>query len=114
MGDRKDPMQKKETGSKMKSAAEGDRSAGRIGPESAAGHSTVYFSTASKDGGIAPEFGYFKFSPHKIVVPRLLEGRLDLASWVESIEPQLEIARVKRFVDGSTEAPPVVDASRYA
>ncbi|GJP52869.1 hypothetical protein CLOM_g11955 [Closterium sp. NIES-68] len=82
----------------MKSAVEGDRSAGRVGAGSAADHSTIYFSTASREGGIAPEFGYFKFSPDKIVVPRLLEGRHDLASWVNSIVPQLEIAQLKHFV----------------
>ncbi|CAI7750045.1 unnamed protein product [Closterium sp. NIES-53] len=56
------------------------------GPSWTANASTV------RDGGIAPEYEYFKFSPDKIVVPKLLEGRHDLATWVESIEPQLEIA----------------------
>ncbi|CAI7881167.1 unnamed protein product [Closterium sp. NIES-53] len=56
------------------------------GPSWTANASTV------RDGGIAPEYGYFKFSPDKIVEPKLLEGRHDLTTWVESIEPQLEIA----------------------
>ncbi|CAI7816978.1 unnamed protein product [Closterium sp. NIES-54] len=56
--------------------------------------------------GIAPNYGFFKFTPEKIVVPRPLEGRHDLSTWVESIEPQLEIAQLKRFIDGTTPAPP--------
>ncbi|CAI7891238.1 unnamed protein product [Closterium sp. NIES-54] len=60
----------------------------------------------TRDKGIAPNYGFFKFTPDKIVVPRPLEGRHDLSTWVESIEPQLEIAPLKHFIDGTTPAPP--------
>ncbi|CAI7844942.1 unnamed protein product, partial [Closterium sp. NIES-53] len=40
-------------------------------------------------GGIAPTCGYFKFSPDRITVAPL-QGRRDLITWRESIEPQLE------------------------
>ncbi|CAI7904629.1 unnamed protein product [Closterium sp. NIES-54] len=60
----------------------------------------------SRDEGIAPNYGYFRFTPDKIVVPRPLEGRHDLSTWTESIEPQLEIAQLKRFIDGTTPIPP--------
>ncbi|CAI5537307.1 unnamed protein product [Closterium sp. Naga37s-1] len=60
----------------------------------------------SRDEGIAPNYGFFKFTPDKIVVPRPLEGRHDLSTWTESIEPQLEIAQLKRFIDGTTPIPP--------
>ncbi|CAI7876225.1 unnamed protein product, partial [Closterium sp. NIES-53] len=60
----------------------------------------------SRDEGIAPNYGYFRFTPYKIVVPRPLEGRHDLSTWTESIEPQLEIAQLKRFIDGTTPIPP--------
>ncbi|CAI7806945.1 unnamed protein product, partial [Closterium sp. NIES-53] len=60
----------------------------------------------SRDGGIAPNYGYFRFTPDKIVVPRPLEGHHDLSTWTESIEPQLEIAQLKRFIDGTTPIPP--------
>ncbi|CAI7890276.1 unnamed protein product [Closterium sp. NIES-53] len=61
----------------------------------------------SRDEGIAPNYGYFRFTPDKIVVPRPLEGRHDLSTWTESIEPQLEIAQLKRFIDGTTPIPRV-------
>ncbi|CAI7797361.1 unnamed protein product [Closterium sp. NIES-54] len=60
----------------------------------------------SRDEGIAPNYGYFRFTPDKIVVPRPLEGRHDLSTWSESIKPQLEIAKLKRFIDGTTPIPP--------
>ncbi|CAI7872169.1 unnamed protein product, partial [Closterium sp. NIES-53] len=60
----------------------------------------------SRDEGIAPNYGYFRFTPDKIVVPRPLEGRHDLSTWTESIELQLEIAQLKRFIDGTTPIPP--------
>ncbi|CAI7774328.1 unnamed protein product [Closterium sp. NIES-53] len=37
-------------------------------------------------GGIAPTYGYFKFSPDRITVAPL-QGRRDLITWRESIEP---------------------------
>ncbi|CAI7772090.1 unnamed protein product [Closterium sp. NIES-54] len=57
-------------------------------------------------GGIAPTYGYFKFSPERIKVAPL-QGRRDLITWRESIEPQLEIAGLKSFADGIVPIPPV-------
>ncbi|CAI7780030.1 unnamed protein product [Closterium sp. NIES-53] len=51
-------------------------------------------------GGIAPTYGYFKFSPDWITVAPL-QGRRDLITWRESIEPQLEVAGLKGFADGT-------------
>ncbi|CAI7750795.1 unnamed protein product [Closterium sp. NIES-54] len=59
-------------------------------------------------GGIAPTYGYFKFSPDRITVAPL-QGRRDLITWRESIEPQLEVARLKGFADGTVPIPPVDD-----
>ncbi|CAI7805568.1 unnamed protein product [Closterium sp. NIES-53] len=41
-------------------------------------------------GGIAPTYGHFKFSPDRIAIAPL-QGRRDLITWRESIEPQLEL-----------------------
>ncbi|CAI7739630.1 unnamed protein product [Closterium sp. NIES-53] len=57
-------------------------------------------------GGIAPTYGYFKFSPERINVAPL-QGRRDLITWRESIEPQLEIAGLESFADGIVPIPPV-------
>ncbi|CAI7751194.1 unnamed protein product [Closterium sp. NIES-54] len=51
-------------------------------------------------GGIASTYGYFKFSPDRITVAPL-QGRRDLITWRESIEPQLEVAGLKGFADGT-------------
>ncbi|CAI7906691.1 unnamed protein product [Closterium sp. NIES-54] len=51
-------------------------------------------------GGIAPTNGYFKFSPDWITVAPL-QGRRDLITWRGSIEPQLEVAGLKGFADGT-------------
>ncbi|CAI7785246.1 unnamed protein product [Closterium sp. NIES-54] len=59
-------------------------------------------------GGIAPAYGYFKFSPDRITVAPL-QGRRDLIIWRESIEPQLEVAGLKGFADGTVSTPPVDD-----
>ncbi|CAI7874364.1 unnamed protein product [Closterium sp. NIES-53] len=59
-------------------------------------------------GGIAPTYGYFKFSPDRITVAPL-QGRRDLITWRESIEPQLEVAGLKGFADGTVQIPPVDD-----
>ncbi|CAI7764218.1 unnamed protein product [Closterium sp. NIES-53] len=59
-------------------------------------------------GGIAPTYGYFKFSPDRITVA-LLQGRRDLITWRELIEPQLEVAGLKGFADGTVPIPPVDD-----
>ncbi|CAI7872346.1 unnamed protein product [Closterium sp. NIES-54] len=59
-------------------------------------------------GGIAPTYGYFKFSPDRITVA-LLQGRRDLITWRDSIEPQLEVARLKGFADSTVPIPPVDD-----
>ncbi|CAI7791716.1 unnamed protein product [Closterium sp. NIES-53] len=63
---------------------------------------------------LAPKYGYFKFSPDKIVVLKVLEGHHDLTMWVGSIESQLEIAQPKKFVDDTVEVPPEDDAERRA
>ncbi|CAI7853287.1 unnamed protein product [Closterium sp. NIES-54] len=59
-------------------------------------------------GRIAPTYGYFKFSPDRITVAPL-QGRQDLITWRESIEPQLEVAGLKGFADGTVPIPPVDD-----
>ncbi|CAI7865598.1 unnamed protein product [Closterium sp. NIES-53] len=59
-------------------------------------------------GGIAPTYCYFKFSPDRITVAPL-QGRRDLITWRESIEPQLEVAGLKRFADSIVPIPPVDD-----
>ncbi|CAI7930780.1 unnamed protein product [Closterium sp. NIES-54] len=59
-------------------------------------------------GGIAPTYGYFKFSPDRITVAPL-QGRRDLITWRESIEPQLEVVGLKGFADGTVSIPPMDD-----
>ncbi|CAI7886437.1 unnamed protein product [Closterium sp. NIES-54] len=59
-------------------------------------------------GGIAPTYGYFKFSPDRITVAPL-QRRRDLITWRESIEPQLEVAGLKGFADGTVPIPSVDD-----
>ncbi|CAI7737128.1 unnamed protein product [Closterium sp. NIES-54] len=59
-------------------------------------------------GRIAPTYGYFKFLPDRVTVA-LLQGRQDLITWRESIEPRLEVAGVKGFADGTMPIPPVDD-----
>ncbi|CAI7893427.1 unnamed protein product [Closterium sp. NIES-54] len=59
-------------------------------------------------GGIAPTYGYFKFSPDWITVAPL-QGRRDLITWRESIEPHLEVAGLKGFADGTVPIPPADD-----
>ncbi|CAI7873322.1 unnamed protein product [Closterium sp. NIES-53] len=46
---------------------------------------------------------------NKIVVPKALEGRHELITWIESIEPQLEITGLKKFVDGNVATPDADD-----
>ncbi|CAI7895380.1 unnamed protein product [Closterium sp. NIES-54] len=72
---------------------------------SAGGLSATTHVTA---GGIAPNYGYFKFSPDRITVAPL-QGRRDLITWRESIEPQLEVAGLKGFADCTVPIPPVDD-----
>ncbi|CAI7919452.1 unnamed protein product [Closterium sp. NIES-53] len=52
-------------------------------------------------GGIAPSYGFFKFSPDRILVTPLLVGRQDILTWKEAIEPQLEMAGLINFARGS-------------
>ncbi|CAI7815643.1 unnamed protein product [Closterium sp. NIES-54] len=59
-------------------------------------------------GEIAPAYGYFEFSPDRITVAPL-QGRRDLITWRESIEPQLEVARLKGFADCTVPIPSVDD-----
>ncbi|CAI7799914.1 unnamed protein product [Closterium sp. NIES-54] len=63
-------------------------------------------------GGTAPTYGYFKFSPDRITVAPL-QGRQDLITWRESMEPQLEVAELKGFVDGTVQIPLVDDVGLH-
>ncbi|CAI7795043.1 unnamed protein product [Closterium sp. NIES-53] len=72
---------------------------------SGGGLSTTTHVTA---GGIAPTYGYFKFSSDRITVAPL-QVRRDLITWRESIEPQLEVAGLKGFADGTVPIPPMDD-----
>ncbi|CAI7749232.1 unnamed protein product [Closterium sp. NIES-53] len=65
--------------------------------QSGGGLSATTHMTAGK---IAPAYGYFKFSPDRITVAPL-QGRRDLFTRRESIEPQLEVAGLKGFADGT-------------
>ncbi|CAI7894634.1 unnamed protein product [Closterium sp. NIES-54] len=71
-------------------------------------------ASAGRDTGIAPAYGYFKFPPDKIAVSKLLEGRHALITWIESIEPRLEIAGLKKFVDGKVETSDEDDSELWA
>ncbi|CAI7839554.1 unnamed protein product [Closterium sp. NIES-53] len=66
--------------------------------------------THATAGGIAPTYGYFKFTTDKIAVSLLLVGRLDLLKWKEAIEPQLEMAGLMCFAEGSMERMPASNA----
>ncbi|CAI7875841.1 unnamed protein product [Closterium sp. NIES-53] len=63
-------------------------------------------------GGIAPAYGYFKFSQDRITVTPL-QGRRDLIFWRESIEPQLEVAGLKGFAAGTMPIPPKEDVELH-
>ncbi|CAI5466466.1 unnamed protein product [Closterium sp. Yama58-4] len=56
-------------------------------------------------GGIAPSYGYFKFTPDRILVTPPLTGRPDILTWKEAIEPQLEMAGLINFARGTVETP---------
>ncbi|CAI7763516.1 unnamed protein product [Closterium sp. NIES-54] len=56
-------------------------------------------------GGIAPSYGYFKFTPDRISVTPLLVGRRDILTWKETIEPQLEMAGLIDFARGTVATP---------
>ncbi|CAI7915246.1 unnamed protein product [Closterium sp. NIES-54] len=56
-------------------------------------------------GGIAPSYGYFKFSPDRILVTPPLVGRQDILTWKEAIEPQLEMAGLINFARGAVVMP---------
>ncbi|CAI7734742.1 unnamed protein product [Closterium sp. NIES-54] len=58
--------------------------------------------------GIAPMYGYIKFSSDRVTVASL-QGRRDRITWRESIEPQLEVAELKGFADGTVPIPSVDD-----
>ncbi|CAI7918981.1 unnamed protein product, partial [Closterium sp. NIES-54] len=60
--------------------------------------------------GIRPTYGYFKFTPDIIIVSPLLVSRPDILTWKEVIEPQLEIADLMCFAEGSVETPPAINA----
>ncbi|CAI7893744.1 unnamed protein product [Closterium sp. NIES-53] len=78
----------------------GDAGGQRRSPQrSGVGPTSATHMSVGQDGGIALAYGYFKFSQDKIAMPKLLEGQYDLLTWKESIEPQLEITGLKKFVD---------------
>ncbi|CAI7889704.1 unnamed protein product [Closterium sp. NIES-53] len=77
----------------------------RSPPQSGGGLSVTTHVTA---GGIAPAYRYFKFSLDRIDVAQL-QGRRDLITWRESIEPQLEVAGLKGFANGTVLFPPKED-----
>ncbi|CAI5484483.1 unnamed protein product [Closterium sp. Yama58-4] len=56
-------------------------------------------------GGIAPSYGYFKFTPDRISVTPPLVGRPDILTWKEAIEPQLEMAGLISFARGTVATP---------
>ncbi|CAI6000149.1 unnamed protein product [Closterium sp. NIES-64] len=56
-------------------------------------------------GGIAPSYGYFKFTPDRISVTPPLVGRPDILSRKEAIEPQLEMAGLIGFARGTVATP---------
>ncbi|CAI7816791.1 unnamed protein product [Closterium sp. NIES-53] len=56
-------------------------------------------------GGIAPSYGYFKFTTDRISVTPLLVGRPDILTWKEAIEPQLEMAGLIGFARGTMATP---------
>ncbi|CAI5484510.1 unnamed protein product [Closterium sp. Yama58-4] len=56
-------------------------------------------------GGIAPSYGYYKFTPDRISVTPPLVGRPDILTWKEAIEPQLEMAGLISFARGTVETP---------
>ncbi|CAI5986993.1 unnamed protein product [Closterium sp. NIES-65] len=55
--------------------------------------------------GIAPSYGYFKFTPDKISVTPLLVGLPDILTLKEAIEPQLEMAGLIGFARGAVATP---------
>ncbi|CAI7797832.1 unnamed protein product [Closterium sp. NIES-53] len=56
-------------------------------------------------GGIAPSYGFFKFSPDRILVTPPLVGRQDILTWKEAIEPQQEMAGLINFARGAMVMP---------
>ncbi|CAI7811077.1 unnamed protein product [Closterium sp. NIES-54] len=56
-------------------------------------------------GGIAPSYGYFKFTPDRILVTSPRVGRPDILTWKEAIEHQLEMAGLIGFARGTVATP---------
>ncbi|CAI7766475.1 unnamed protein product [Closterium sp. NIES-54] len=56
-------------------------------------------------GGIAPSYGFFKFTLERISVTPLLVGHPDILTWKEAIEPQLEMAGLIGFTRGIVATP---------
>ncbi|CAI7853338.1 unnamed protein product [Closterium sp. NIES-54] len=61
-------------------------------------------TTHVSGGGIAPAYGYLKFTLDKVTVTPL-QGQQDLITWKEAIEPQLEVTGLKGFADGIMSIP---------
>ncbi|CAI7808879.1 unnamed protein product [Closterium sp. NIES-54] len=73
------------------------------------GSVTPALATHMTAEGIATTYVYFKFPSDKVSV-----SRHDLLMWKESIEPQLEMAGLMCFADGSMETPPASNAELRA
>ncbi|CAI7810307.1 unnamed protein product, partial [Closterium sp. NIES-54] len=65
-------------------------------------------------GGIAPTYGYLKFTLDKIAAPVPLVDQHDLLTWKEAIKLQLEMAGLLCFADGSVETQPKSNAELRA
>ncbi|CAI7809937.1 unnamed protein product [Closterium sp. NIES-53] len=96
----------------MQSSAAAGSSQGNVGGR----RSSVTLASATHVivGGIASTYGYFKFPPDKITVIPLLVGRHDLLTWKEAIKPQMEMAGLMCFADGTVETPSESDAELCA
>ncbi|CAI5968601.1 unnamed protein product [Closterium sp. NIES-64] len=87
----------------MQSSAAADESRGDVGGRRS-GLSPMSASQVTA-GGIAPSYGYFKFTPDRISVTPPLVGRPDILTWKEAIEPQLEMAGLIGFARGTVATP---------
>ncbi|CAI7928533.1 unnamed protein product [Closterium sp. NIES-54] len=66
---------------------------------------TPMSATQVTAGGIAPSYGYFKFTLDRILVTPPLVGRPDILTWKEAIEPQLKMAGLIGFARGTVATP---------
>ncbi|CAI5478188.1 unnamed protein product [Closterium sp. Yama58-4] len=87
----------------MRSSAAAGSSQGDVGGRRSG--SLPMSATQVTAGGIAPSYGYFKFTPDRILVSPVLVGRPDILTWKEAIEPQLEMAGLINFARGTVATP---------